>query len=114
MAPDRVCAGSSDSIMNRRTRSSETSDNTLAPQRASTGAPTRHDAAASTVQPESPKSPSDPTEAIDHTLQMLFSCCLMLCRASRDAEHKDDLIHSAIESLDKSIRLLRGTAAALV
>ncbi len=55
--------------------------------------------------------PDDLAEAIDHTLQLLFSCCLTLCRASRDADHKDELIRSAIEELDTSIRLLRGTTA---
>jgi hypothetical protein len=56
----------------------------------------------------------DPAEAIDRTLQMLFSCCLTLCRASRTSDaDKSTLIDSAIESLDTSIRVLRGTAAAL-
>ena len=58
---------------------------------------------------------SDQAEAIDRAMQMLFSCCLSLCRASRTTEqHKDELIDSAIAGLDESIRLLRGTAASLV
>ena len=52
---------------------------------------------------------TDPATTIDEALQVLFSCCLSLCRASRDAEHKDELIRSTIEELDRSIRLLRGT-----
>ena len=52
---------------------------------------------------------TDPATTIDEALQVLFSCCLSLCRASRDAEHKDELIRSTIEDLDRSIRLLRGT-----
>ena len=51
----------------------------------------------------------DPGATIDEALQVLFSCCLSLCRASRDAEHKDELIRTTIEDLDRSIRLLRGT-----
>lgn len=50
---------------------------------------------------------ADQATTIDQTLQLLFSCCLTLCRASREAEHKDELIRSTIEELDKSIRLLR-------
>jgi hypothetical protein len=58
---------------------------------------------------------ADPVEAIDRAMQMLFSCCLTLCRASRTTEtEKDSLIDSAIEGLDESIRVLRGTAAALI
>ena len=60
-----------------------------------------------------PQVPTDPTEAIERAMQMLFSCSLMLCRASRNEESKEDLIYSAIEGLDESIRVLRGTASAL-
>ena len=85
--------------MARQTHRTEIPASTLATQRAGDGAPENAD---------------DLTAALDHTLQMLFSCCLTLCRASRDAEHKDELIHSAIENLDSSIRVLRGAAVALV
>jgi hypothetical protein len=61
-----------------------------------------------------PGVPSDPAEAIDHAMQLLFSCCLSLYRASRTTQlKKDELINSAIEGLDASIRVLRGTAATL-
>lgn len=53
----------------------------------------------------------DASTTIDEALQVLFSCCLSLCRASRDTEHKDDLISATIEDLDRSIRLLRSTPA---
>lgn len=66
-----------------------------------------------TAESNAPEIARDPAESIDETLQMLFSCCLTLCRASRDADHEDELIHSAIEDLDTSIRVLRGAAAAL-
>jgi len=58
---------------------------------------------------------SHPAETIDHVMQMLFACSLTLFRASRTTEqNKDELILSAIQAVDESIRVLRGTAAALV
>lgn len=99
--------------MIRRISRNETSASTVAPQRAADGAPIRQDAGPVDRPAGRTQLPGDPAEAIDHTLQMLFSCCPTLCRASRDVEHKDELIHSAIVSLDKCIRVLRGSAAAL-
>jgi hypothetical protein len=99
--------------MTRRTHPIETPPTTAAPPRASEGAPIRHDAVPSALQRDSAEPASDPAEAIDRTLQMLFSCCLMLCRASREADYDDELIHSAIARLDTSIRVLRGAATAV-
>ncbi len=46
-----------------------------------------------------------------HSFVVLCWCCLRVGGAPPAADHKDELIQSAIEELDTSIRLLRGTTA---